>query len=249
MRNGSTMSSAASACSTAALTPSALNECCMCCSTPLNTYGSRSHCSKPPKEERELKSHGTAHCHPCRQGSTDLRWVAYRSFSKEQTQPFCLQRPGSEALGVLDGTTAGRLHQVRRLELLDASDVRFRPRALRLAGREVKRGALVVDRARLAVDPAEAERLLDRGVVLDARFSGRLLPGHEPHGRGGLVVALEPVAPVRAIGQLHDLGLVAHTAWLPSAAATPPRSSPLSGRVELRSGTSRRSHVRRNETP
>src|SRR5438132_9785923 len=72
------MSSAASACSTAALTPSALNESCMCCSTPLNTYGSRSHCSKPPKEERELKSHGTAHCHPCDQGSTDLRRLAHQ---------------------------------------------------------------------------------------------------------------------------------------------------------------------------
>src|SRR2546421_12892361 len=123
MRNGSTMSSAASACSTAALTPSALNECCMCCSTPLNTYGSRSHCSKPPKEERELKSHGTAHCHPWHQGSTDLRHTALRPFSNEETQRFCSRGPGSEALCLLHRTLACRLHQACGFELLDPGDV------------------------------------------------------------------------------------------------------------------------------
>src|SRR5882724_3056793 len=47
------------------------------CSTPFDTCGSRSHCSKPPKEERELKSHGTTRCRPWHQGSSDLRRPAY----------------------------------------------------------------------------------------------------------------------------------------------------------------------------
>jgi len=160
-----------------------------------------------------------------------------------------LTRARSETPCLLDDPAARCPHPPPSLEVFDAGDVRFRPRALRFARREVERGALVVDRARLAVDPAEAERLLDRGVVVDARLPGRLLPGHEPDCRRRLVVALEPVTPVGAVLELHDLGVVAHTDWLPSAAATPPRSSPLSGRVELRNCTSRRSHVKRKETP
>src|SRR5882757_2189193 len=159
MRNGSTMSSAASACSTSALTPSALNECCIWCSTPLNTCGSRSHCSKPPKEERGAELTG---------------WpIAIRDISvapirdAPRIAAFCSRRPHSEPFCLLDGMTAGSRHQSCRLEVLDAGDVRFGPGALRLAGCEVERGALVVDRARRAVDPAEAQRLLHRGVVID----------------------------------------------------------------------------------
>src|SRR5260221_10136900 len=167
MRNGSTMSSAASACSTAALTPSALNECCIWCSTPLNTCGSRSHCSKPPKEERGAELTG---------------WpIAIRDISvalirdAPRIDAFCSRRPHSETFCLLDGVTAGSLHQSCGLELFDAGDVGFRPGALRLAGCEVERSPLVVDRARLAVDPAEAERLLHCGLVLDARLPRRLL--------------------------------------------------------------------------
>src|SRR6266404_304919 len=135
MRNGSTMSSAASACSTAALTPSALNECCIWCSTPLNTCGSRSHCSKPPKEERGAELTGW----PIAIRDISVALIRYAP----RIDAFCSSRPHSETFCLLDHTTAGRLHQPRSLELLDTGDVRFRPGALRLAGREVERGALV----------------------------------------------------------------------------------------------------------
>src|SRR6266446_1211695 len=216
----------------------------------MNTCGSRSHCSKPPKEERELKSHGTTRCRPWHQGSSDSRSCAYSSSRRAQTVLFgCSRRPGATAFRLVDGSAAGCAQQACGLELLDARRVRLRPGALRLARREVERGALGVDRARLAVDPAEAEGLFDGRVVVDPRLAGRLLPRHEPHTDCGLVVALEPVTPVGAALELHDLGCVAHAGCFASPTAIPAGSSPLSGRAELRSGTSRSSHVKRKEKP
>ena len=68
IRNGSTMPRAASACSTAALTPSAEN-CCICCSTPC-LLAVRDHTTRNRLRRNEkLKSHGTTHCRPWNQRS------------------------------------------------------------------------------------------------------------------------------------------------------------------------------------
>src|SRR5436305_12980346 len=71
-------------------------------------------------------------------------------------------------------------HQPGLFEAPHALAISLRPVALRPARREVQRGALLVDRLRLAVDPAEAQRLLDGGLVLDARLAGGRLVRDDP---------------------------------------------------------------------
>ncbi len=73
-----------------------------------------------------------------------------------------------------------------------------------LRWREVQPRALGVDGPALAVDPAEAQRLLD-GLLVPERAAARGgLPGHEPDAPRRLVVRLEPAAPLVAGQALDD---------------------------------------------
>src|SRR5207248_5695414 len=93
--------------------------------------------------------------------------------------------------------------------------VQRRPLRPVAAGRELLRERVAVDRLDDAVDPAEAEGLLDRVVVRDARPAGVLLVVDEPDLGLGPVVLREPGAPLLAGGDVQRLAYF-HVA--PSAA-------------------------------
>ena len=61
---------------------------------------------------------------------------------------------------------------------------------------EALRGAIRIDLLRRAVDPAEAERFVDRVVVRNSRLAGLLAVVHEPDLASGLVVLAQPRPPV-----------------------------------------------------
>ena len=62
--------------------------------------------------------------------------------------------------------------------------------------------AVLVDSLDRAVDPTEAERFLHGIIVGDARFAGVLLVVDEPDFCLGLVVFLQPGAPLLASGDI-----------------------------------------------
>src|SRR5581483_1009293 len=159
----------------------------------------RDHTARNHRRRNEkLKSHGTTRCRP---------WSKRSRVSG---------RPGAAPLRLLDGAPAGLPQRPRRLEPFDPRDVRGRPGAFGLSRREIERGALAVDRPGLAVDPAEAERLLDRRVVVDPRPRGHLLPRHEPDAVRTVVIRLEPRAPRGPVVELDPVG-VAHVSSSASA--------------------------------
>src|SRR5512140_1732950 len=68
----------------------------------------------------------------------------------------------------------------------------------RLARREALCEALTVDAAHVAVDPAEAQRLFDRVVVGDARFSAPFAIVDQPDLLRGAMVLPQPASPLCA---------------------------------------------------
>src|SRR5206468_901085 len=129
----------------------------------------RDHTTRPRKEEREAEI--------SRDGPFAVRAISVAALVGRQRGPARVR------------------HQAGLFEAPHALAISLRPVALRPARREVQRGALLVDRLRLAVDPAEAQRLLDGGLVLDARLAGWLLVRDEPDARRPVVVALQPAPP------------------------------------------------------
>src|SRR5579862_3087560 len=121
------------------------------------------------------------------------------------------QRPRAVSLGRLDHREPGRCHRTGRRQLLDAKLVRPRPAAARLPGCEEHHRALVVEPLRLAVDPTEAERLLDHVVVAQGRPTGRLLEGDDPDAGRLARMRCEPRPPVAARRRLEALELVGQT--------------------------------------
>ena len=78
-----------------------------------------------------------------------------------------------------------------------------------LRGGEADRVALVAEAPANAVDPAEAERLVDRLGPGDARPPGRLLVAADQKLEFALVVLLEPGAELRWLCEergLHEAG-------------------------------------------
>ena len=65
-----------------------------------------------------------------------------------------------------------RLHQLGAQQLLHAFFVVFAPGAAFFAGRKPQHGALLVQRARLAVYPPKAQRGRHRLVIGHARLAG-----------------------------------------------------------------------------
>src|SRR5919197_3600073 len=87
---------------------------------------------------------------------------------------------------------AGGRHAPQRLQLAGALGVHRAPDAALLARREADRVAVAVDRPPYAVDPAEAQRLVDRLRPRHARAPGRLLVEADQQLALRGVMALEP---------------------------------------------------------
>ena len=85
--------------------------------------------------------------------------------------------------------------QAACLHLRVAAAIDRRPAAVRRARRELPHVAIVVEALHEAVDPAEAQRLLHGGFVVDVRLARVQLVKHEPDlGRGPMVLS-QPGAP------------------------------------------------------
>jgi hypothetical protein len=96
------------------------------------------------------------------------------------------------------------------VQRVDALAIRLRPRAPGLAPADVEPGLGRADRAGQAIDPAEAERLLDDGVVRQGAWAaGLVLVIDHPHRLLAVVVRREPGAPRRAVAGI-ELGRVLH---------------------------------------
>lgn len=84
------------------------------------------------------------------------------------------------------------------LEIGIPPSIRRRPLAVRLPRRELPGVARLVDAPDEAVDPAEAQRFLDRIVVRERRRAGQPLAEDEPDRGLGGVVGAQPSPPGRA---------------------------------------------------
>ena len=102
----------------------------------------------------------------------------------------------------------GRADAVGGDQRLDLLPVDPRPLAAAPARREALEEPVLVERLALAVDPAEAERDLERLGVRDALDPRLLLGDLQPDAVGALVLCLEPRLPVggRRERALHQLG-------------------------------------------
>ena len=89
-----------------------------------------------------------------------------------------LRVPAAVALSRLDGALARVGHEAAPLELARKRFVLFRPHALRAARGEVLAVGRVVDALHAPVDPAEAERLLQRLGRLERRISSLVVVWH-----------------------------------------------------------------------
>ncbi len=107
--------------------------------------------------------------------------------------------PGAVRLRRLDRRDPGSLELPLALEPRDPLLVRRRPVAPRLARREELQAAPLVQPVHRAVDPAEAERLLDGLVVARALSVRPLLVEDEPDRVALLVPLREPAAPRGAV--------------------------------------------------
>ena len=120
-------------------------------------------------------------------------------------------RPRPVLLRQFDGTDAGFREQSLGLELRDPHLVRRRPAARRPPRGEPEPAALLVERAHRAVDPAEAQRLLDRLLVADELEPRPRSRPHQPRALRGAMVLVEPRTPGRGIRRLHLLAVVERT--------------------------------------
>ena len=100
------------------------------------------------------------------------------------------------------------MHPVFPEQPLDDPDVALGPRTARASGSEALAVGAGVAARDLAVDPAEAQCLLERLAVADRRSSARstLLRQHEPDSGMPAAVALEPRRPGVRIGDDELLG-------------------------------------------
>src|SRR5262249_12431383 len=106
---------------------------------------------------------------------------------------------------------------------LESLFVQFRPCAQSPAWGEVLLRALFVDACRLAVDPAKAERFLDRHVVVEASTTGRPRP-HQPDACSRRVVAFQPSTPGVTVVRL-DVRCAAEGALRRGHRAVPPANT------------------------
>src|SRR5207245_5203489 len=95
---------------------------------------------------------------------------------------------------------AGGMHPAFRQQLLREPDVPPRPRALLSARAEAHDEGPLVARPTLAVDPAVAQRLVERlGVGEAGRMLSALLGQGEPDASGGVMIT-KPGSPCSVIG-------------------------------------------------
>ena len=99
-------------------------------------------------------------------------------------------------------------HPAGRDQPLDARLVGGGPDAARRALREVELAPILVHGPGRAVDPAEAERLLDGRLVVEALAAAPGAPHHEPGAADGRMVGLQPGTPGRAILWLDEGSVV-----------------------------------------
>jgi hypothetical protein len=109
------------------------------------------------------------------------------------------------------------VHAALGCEPLDDLGVALRPRAARSPRRVALQVGGIVPAASLAVDPAVAQRLLERLVTAHTRRP--LLGGHEPDAGAVAVVLFQPRAPRRAIAKREDL--FGHRGWRMPAMVKP----------------------------
>ena len=88
-----------------------------------------------------------------------------------------------------------RLHQLGAQQLLHAVFVVFAPGAAFFAWRKPQHRALLVQRARFAVNPAKAQRGCHRLVIGHARFTGGQFVANQPNALAPRMVALQPFSP------------------------------------------------------
>src|ERR687895_661939 len=155
---------------------------------------------------------------------------------------------GAGLLAGLEGPEAGGPHPSLLGEPRHLLDVDLAPIAARPARGEALHVPVLVDRVGAAVDPAEAERLVDRLGPAHRTLPGVLLVHADVDLGLGLVVLLEPV--VELLGGLEEDRLrLAQTGITPprlrpaspraSSTAAPPASSPPSPARGSRSAWSR----------
>src|SRR6185312_57422 len=121
-----------------------------------------------------------------------------------------LERVHARALGRagLEGANARGHHATLRGEILDARDVHGAPDARGLPRGEADGVGAGPEAAAYPVDPAEAERLVDRLGPGDAGLPGAALVEADEELLLGLVVGREPRAEVGRrgeVGRLHPL--------------------------------------------
>src|SRR6185436_6395912 len=95
---------------------------------------------------------------------------------------------------LLERGATGGTHPSGRLELLDALDVDEAPHGAGFARREALAISSLVHALAHAVDPAEAERFVERFPVRDARLARALVEEADPDLGRGVVVLLQPGA-------------------------------------------------------
>jgi hypothetical protein len=103
-----------------------------------------------------------------------IPWRNLRPFAPAGLGPLAV------SFGGVDENLPGGRHSALRDHLLHARLVRFGPDAFGVSGREPLDVLFVINAFEDAVDPAEAERLLDRLTVGHAGLSGVLFEKDEP---------------------------------------------------------------------
>src|SRR5579875_284619 len=116
--------------------------------------------------------------------------------------------PGAVTLCRFDRCQPGRLHQAGGDQSLGSLLVQPRPGACGCARGNVKHGPCVVEPARLAVDPAEAERLFHDIVV--AEGARRTLIVDEPDAGRARGVVAQPLSPLGAAADVDLVQRCAH---------------------------------------
>src|SRR6185369_6465944 len=132
---------------------------------------------------------------------------------------------------------AGRSHPAGRPQLGDLGDIDRAPDSPLPVRREADDPAVARDAAPDAVDPADAQRLLDDLGPGHGRLAGRLLPGPDEELVGGPVVRIEPGAQLGRrleedrVGRGHDERQSRPASWAASAPWS--GASPVSSRRRL----------------
>src|SRR6185312_3132792 len=127
-----------------------------------------------------------------------LRLLVLRERSQKIRGHFRLARrvvgqvPATVSLGGFDLREPARLHPPFAREPLDVLAVALGPTTARPARREAADPGLVVERLHLTVDPAPAQRLIERLVVGHGGDAAALLEEPDPEAGRARVVLLEP---------------------------------------------------------